>query len=164
MTYWTFDEEFLSYVRSKWIEYCNQRIDAINFIYNYACDSYERDANTDLNTGIQTLESVQKWYNDKIVELKDWYKKAIDCLKKEYKDFQQLYSLMVSEKFDVNDYHYSIIYDFNNFTKTRKYDRKGKASDFNVELIGQSHWYECGHERKECGFTLIRPKYQIHHV
>jgi hypothetical protein len=164
MTYWTFDEEFLNYIRSKWIEYYNQRVNAINSIYNFACDSYEEEANTDLNTGIQDFQSVQKWYDDKIIELKRWYEGAIKVLKEEHNLFKKLYSVMISEKFDVNDFHYTIVYDFNNFTKTRKYNHSGSKDNFYVDLIGTSYWYECGKERKECGFIPMRPTYLIHNV
>jgi hypothetical protein len=164
MTYWTFDEEFLSYIRSKWIEYYKQRIDAINFIYNFACDSCEREANIDFNTGIQDFDSVQKWYDDKIVELRKWYDTAIGNLKEENKLFIKLYSVMISEKFDMNDFHYLIVYDFNTFTKTRKYNHKGSKDNFHVDLIGTSYWYECGKERKECGFIPMRPTYLVHNV
>lgn len=162
MAYYTFTNEFLVHIHDNWIAYCNNRIKALNHIYNYACDSFEKQGNKDLNTEVYTFEEVQEWFDNKVIELKKWYKTALKGIKEENILFEELFKIMSSDRFSDDDYHYKITYDFINFKKKKKYDSKCKSDNFDVEFIGQTHWYQYGNEKSVCEFNLSYPVYDLH--
>ena len=162
MGYWTLKQDYLLYVSREWKNYYNERIRALNYLYDHGERSYRNEGNDDLYYERYNAPSVQRWYDDKIRDLNRWYDDAIQELKAEDRRFQELFKQMCNDYYTSNDFHYKITYNYYKFTRVREYNPDGDSQHFRVKVTGQTHWYSCRGERRDMEFSTGTPELEYH--
>ena len=159
MAYWTFTDHYLYYINFTWKDYYDERMWALDSIYRSSEEFYRNEGNEDIRMSRYTRDSVQKWYDNKMYELKRWYNKCVEELKRDHQKFLELYEQMKKDKFDYRDFHYEIVYDFRNFTRTVNYSSTLDQYHFRVRMLGTAIAYSCCGRREDCTFKPDGPHF-----
>lgn len=162
MAYWTLTNECLIKLKENWITYCNQRIDALNFLRSAAEQDYRSEGNEDLRYERYNARSVQEWYDDKVRKLDDWVEEMYQNIKAETQKFERLWTQACQDYYTASDYGYRIIYDFYRFERRREYDPEIGANHFRVKFSGQTHWYKHSGRRRDTEFITGKPFFDYH--
>ena len=161
MGYWKLNLDCLYTLKNNWTDYYYDRLQALKDLASYAEETYSKEANDDLRYERYEARSVQKWYDEKILDLKKWIDSSMKSLEEDNDKFLELWNRACEDTYDSNYYGYMIIYDFYRYERRVELCPDIKGDTLRVRFSGQTHWYSICNRRKDLEFKTGKPQFDF---
>lgn len=157
MWYRMFNDQILQRIHSRFADFIDERELVIKRIYNQKVTEWENEGNEDIRKGRYTQQSVQKWFDNKVIKLKQWYKECADDILKDIELFNDFFEKVQNYTFSEPDLGTRVIFDFqyNKIYREPYSDPKKFTTSF------RTYTYEYGYDMPKSEFIYVYLKFNL---